>query len=80
MKKLAAVILLFDLMAGLLFLGVWEEERFTVAETAGDAVADADAGGYGSMEAAGRADEDAKKIALTFDDGVIVGLSQELLV
>ena len=79
MKKLATAILLFDLMAGLFFWGVWEEGRFTIAETTGDAVVDGDVKAYNNMEeAAGRADEDVKKIALTFDDEVIIGLSQEI--
>ena len=80
MKKLAAAILLFDLMAGLLFLGVLEEGRPVAAETSGDAVTDADAGIYGSMEkVTGRADEDVKKIALTFDDGPHPYYTEELL-
>ena len=80
MKKLAAAILLFDLMAGLLFLGVWEEGRFTLAETAGDAVADGDVKAHNNMaEAVGRADEDVKKIALTFDDGPHPYYTEELL-
>ena len=78
MKKFAAVILLFDLMAGLLFLGVWEDGRFTAAETMGEAAADVDAEAHNNMAEVGRADEDVKKIALTFDDEVIIGLSQEI--
>ena len=79
MKKLAAAILLFDLMAGLLFLGVWEEGRFTLVETAGDAAAGGDVKAHNNTTAAiGSADEDIKKIALTFDDEVIIGLSQEI--
>ena len=80
MKKLAAAILLFDLMAGLLFLGVWEEGRFNLAETAGDAVADGDVEAHNNMaETVGRADEDIKKIALTFDDGPHPYYTEELL-
>ena len=80
MKKLAAAILLFDLMAGLLFLGVWEKGGFALAETAGDAVADGDVKTHNNMtEAVGRADEDVKKIALTFDDGPHPYYTEELL-
>ena len=78
MKKLAAAILLFDLMAGLLFLGVWEKGTLTVVETAGDAAANADPIHGNISEALGNADEDVKRIALTFDDEVIIGLSQEI--
>ena len=80
MKKLAAAILLFDLMAGLLFLGVWEEGSFVPVETAGDAVADGDIKNHNNMaETVGRADEDVKKIALTFDDGPHPYYTEELL-
>ena len=79
MKKIAAAILLFDLMAGLFFLGIWEEGRGALAATASDAVADGDVKAHSNVtEAVGRADEDVKKIALTFDDEVIIGLSQEI--
>ena len=84
MKKLVAAILLFDLMAGLLFLGVWEEGRlggqFTLAKTAGDAVAGGDVKVLNNMTATvNPAEENIKKIALTFDDGPHPYYTEELL-
>ena len=68
MKKMLTAILLFDLIAGLLFLGMQEMRRYRSVEA-------------GSSRAAIIGEdrvEDIKKIAITFDDEVIIGLSQEI--
>ena len=70
MKKMTTAILLFDLVAGLLFLGLYGMQSRTVA---------ADSGMVDVVEDEGQlAAEDVKKIAITFDDEVIIGLSQEI--
>lgn len=68
MKKMLTAILLFDLITGLLFLGMQEMRRYRSVEA-------------GSSRAAIIGEdrvEDIKKIAITFDDEVIIGLSQEI--
>ncbi|MCM1064778.1 MAG: hypothetical protein NC420_09980 [Eubacterium sp.] len=77
MKKIAAAILVFGLMTGLLFLGSLESRG--QIQTAGAAQAAADHAGSGEI-AEGRdvRAEDVRKIAITFDDEVIIGLSQEI--
>ena len=71
MKKWATAILLFDLVAGLFFLGVWEERENESAVL-----------GVSTFEVENNViqdqTEEVKKIALTFDDEVIIGLSQEI--
>lgn len=64
MKKIATAILVFDLMAGLLFLGLWEMNG-TAAMTVDGSVASAE--------------EDVKKIAITFDDGPHPSYTEQLL-
>ena len=66
-------ILLFDLMAGLLFLGLWEQQ--------GDAVAGENAVAVSArgQDFPGQTLEDVKKIALTFDDGPHPYYTEELL-
>lgn len=65
MKKIGTAILLFDLIAGLLFLGVREMRSYKTLTVWNDMIAQ---GGQ----------EDVRKIAITFDDEVIIGLSQEI--
>lgn len=73
MKKIGTAILLFNLMAGLLFLGLRESRgQISAAETAGGK------GVLGISDEAGTAQEEVRKIAITFDDEVIIGLSQEI--
>ena len=100
MKKWTTAFLVFDLMAGLLILGLWEQHRIAAAEGIVTAVTAQEQIYYGQVRTddqdkekqrsytdgeASDADgavkaqgEDIKKIALTFDDGVIIGLSQEI--
>lgn len=94
MKKLSTAILLFDLVAGLLFLGLRESQgRIPAAEAGagtgpavisaggcgGNEAAEAlSSGGGGAMDSSGAAQEEVLKIAITFDDEVIIGLSQEI--
>ena len=69
MKKMLTAILLFDLIAGLLFLGMQEMRRYRSVEA-------------GSSRAAIiREDqvEDIKKIAITFDDGPHPSYTEQLL-
>lgn len=76
MQKWTMAILLFDLIAGLLFLALWERQGIVTVEGESVNVSDKEA------EATGRIleeqTEDVRKIALTFDDEVIIGLSQEI--
>ena len=72
MKKAAAAILLFDMIAGLLFMGLHSLHGESVT-------ADSGVVKISQLEKI-KSTDDIKKIAITFDDGVIVGLSQELLV
>ena len=61
MKKITTAILLFDMMAGLLFLGLYGMRSGAVATDSGMVkVAEGEEG----LE-----DEDVRKIAITFDDG-----------
>lgn len=81
MKKLTTAILLFDLMAGLLFLGLWEQrkaenpEGVLAVETAAKSGGIAESGSRPEesyetgTEPACDAAQESKKIALTFDDG-----------
>ena len=68
MKKMTAAILLFDLMAGLLFLSLHGLQSRTVASDS-RMIMDAEE----SFDA-----DEVRKIAITFDDEVIIGLSQEI--
>ncbi len=65
MKKMAAAILLFDLIVGLLFLGMYERNLGKAESVSGTAEA-------------GEAEE-GKKIALTFDDGPHPHYTEQLL-
>ncbi|MCX4307179.1 MAG: hypothetical protein OSJ69_15395 [Acetatifactor sp.] len=67
MKKMCTAILLFDLLAGLLFLGLGELESYRSREA-----------GSGRIQVSEEESEDIRKIAITFDDEVIIGLSQEI--
>ncbi len=69
MKKMITAFLLFDFVAAMLFLGVYGLRSKAVAADSG-LVRMVDSG----MEGA----EDVRKIAITFDDEVIIGLSQEI--
>lgn len=69
----------------MLFLGLWEQRGNTsngggAVAASGQVEADVDREASTVDSTVGNRAEDVKKIALTFDDGVIVGLSQELLV
>ena len=69
MKKMTTAILLFDLVAGLLFLGLYGMRSGAVA---------ADSGMVDVADSEGRLEvEDVKKIAITFDGESIIRLSQE---
>lgn len=68
MKKMATAILLFDMMAGLLLLGLYEMQSRTVAADSRLALS---MEGDEVLEAG-----DVRKIAITFDGDVIIGLSQ----
>lgn len=75
MKKFATAILMFNLIAGLLFLGL-QESRGQIP-TAGGAAARTTAGG-----AVGEEPEDAsavRKVAITFDDGPHPSYTEQLL-
>lgn len=64
MKKIMTAILVFDLMAGLLFLGLWElRNTRLLAASSGEA----------------DIMEDIKKIAITFDDGPHPSYTEQLL-
>lgn len=93
MKKLSTAILLFDLVAGLLFLGLRESQGRIPAAGAGTGPAVISAGGCGGNEAAealssggggamdssGAAQEEVLKIAITFDDGPHPSYTEQLL-
>ena len=102
MKKWTTAILLFDLVAGLLFLGVWEERKNEPAvlgvsslevytqeagsgqrqdHSQGREIRSNDAGSETAIEnnAIREQAEEAKKIALTFDDGPHPYYTEELL-
>ena len=71
MKKMTTAILLFDLVAGLLFLGLYGMQSRTVA---------ADSCMVDVVEDEGQlAAEDVKKIAITFDDGPHPCYTEQLL-
>lgn len=71
MKKMTTAILLFDLVAGLLFLGLYGMRSGAVAADSGMVdVADSE----GQLEVA-----DVKKIAITFDDGPHPCYTEQLL-
>jgi peptidoglycan/xylan/chitin deacetylase (PgdA/CDA1 family) len=77
MKKMMTAILVFDLMAGLLFLGLWEERNFLVRkqaqlETGEDVLSGQAVRADGELQ-------DEKKIAITFDDGPHPTYTEELL-
>lgn len=69
MRKMATAFLVFDIMAGLLFLGVCESRGQLIAV---DGTAEIEADREPEKEA------EIRKIAITFDDDVIIGLSQEI--
>ena len=69
MRKMATAFLVFDIMAGLLFLGVCESRGQLIAV---DGTAEIEADREPKKEA------EIRKIAITFDDDVIIGLSQEI--
>ncbi|MDE6640363.1 MAG: polysaccharide deacetylase family protein [Acetatifactor sp.] len=87
MKKFVTAILVFDLIAGLLFLGL-QESRGQIP-TAGEAAAgEVTAWAGGSSAADGRSgwdkrdvtdDEDVRKVAITFDDGPHPFYTEQLL-
>lgn len=95
MKKLSTAILLFDLVAGLLFLGLRESQgRIPAAEAGagtgpavisaggcgGNEAAEAlSSGGGGAMDSSGAAQEEVLKIAITFDDGPHPSYTEQLL-
>lgn len=72
MKKIAAAILLFDLMAGLLLVGVWESSGRLETVNAGAQEA------YGLKEWETEK-EDIRKLAITFDDGPHPSYTAQLL-
>lgn len=76
MKKWTTAILLFDVIVGLLFLGLWEQNG--VAAVSGEAVTPSDKEAELTEGTVEEQAEDVRKIALTFDDEVIIGLSQEI--
>ena len=91
MKRLASAILLFDLMAGLLLLGLWEQRQAESMERGDGNFAEVWAGSgsfpkgddlsqslgdFGEEKTAG---EERKKIALTFDDGPHPRYTEQLL-
>lgn len=104
MKKFATAILMFELIAGLLFLGLWESRGQiptaggAAAQGGSDGIGDNGSGGIWAGSNGGRDSgngvsrneagstgdsgnvraEDVRKIAITFDGDVIIGLSQEI--
>jgi len=82
MKKLMTAILTFDLMAGLLFLGLWETKRADAVWVSGAGMqteeAEYDAAGTDGAEKNG-SQADVKKIAITFDDGPHPAYTEQLL-
>ena len=75
MKKAAAAILILDCILGLLLFGLSENRRAAVTAAGEDASAV-----VRGEEAERKEADNVKKIALTFDDDVIIGLSQEIRV
>ena len=79
MKRLAAAILLFDLTAGLFFLGLWEQRQAQDAgrlPVAGTTVA---ADGADPSQPSHPPAQERRKIALTFDDGPHPRYTEQLL-
>lgn len=73
-RKCAGAVCLLGIMTGLLFLGQ-QEGKLTADKEMQQAVTPE------AKEAAGEgksAEEEVRKIAITFDDDVIIGLSQEI--
>ncbi len=81
MKKIATAILVFDLMAGLLFLGLWESngEMITWKETTGKTVTGTQADRLAVPEQTHDSQEEIRKIAITFDDGPHPSYTEQLL-
>ena len=88
MKKFVTAILVFDMIAGLLFLGLWESRNQLLAVKVGADVNTAlvtenpvlAIWGIGEISAAEHdTDEDVKKIAITFDDGPHPSYTEQLL-
>ena len=69
MRKITKTILLFDLLAGMLFMGFYGMRSRAVVT---------DSGIVRVAEEEMLQEADVKKIAITFDDEVIIGLSQEI--
>ncbi|MDE6925014.1 MAG: polysaccharide deacetylase family protein [Acetatifactor sp.] len=76
MKKFVAAILVFDLMAGLLFLGL-QESRGQIP--AGGAAARTAAEGESTVDGEDVQEDDVRKIAITFDDGPHPYYTEQLL-
>lgn len=81
MKKIATAILVFDLMVGLLFLGLWESngEMITWKETTGKTVTGIQADRLAVPEQTHDSQEEIRKIAITFDDGPHPSYTEQLL-
>ena len=73
MKKIGTAILLFDLIAGLLFLGLRERRENSAAEAAGKRIVGV------SDESSDAAQAEVRKIAITFDDGPHPSYTEQLL-
>lgn len=78
MRKVFTAILLFDLCAGLLFLGLWEAKNAEAADGAAVARTVAAVRTVSEDVSAGEL-EDIKKIAITFDDGPHPSYTEQLL-
>lgn len=78
MKKFVTAILVFHLMAGLLFLGLRESRGQIPAEEAAQAAA-SNVSGRESEAGGGEQEEDVRKIAITFDDGPHPHYTEQLL-
>ena len=77
-KKILTAVLLFDMCAGLLFFGLWEAKN---AKMSGGmaAIQTIGAAKNTSEAVAADADENIKKIAITFDDGPHPSYTEQLL-
>lgn len=78
MKKFVTAILVFHLMAGLLFLGLRESRGQIPAEEAAQAAA-SNVSGREPEAGGGEQEEDVRKIAITFDDGPHPHYTEQLL-
>ncbi len=78
MRKWMTAILLFDLMAGLLFFGLKEQENRVEAASVGTG-GTADGREAGRLEEEKTDQEEIKKIAITFDDGPHPSYTAQLL-